>query len=233
MVHHELEPGHFDLHKLITVLIFAGALVSVFAVSTAVFVAYQQMGTAVFSLRADHLGDYIHSPLAYVFNIGLLAAGCCMMLSMAGLYLLKLNSFSQYMALAGAWVGISICLMGIFPINYLAMHRLVSTGYLLGSLVLHALTMVAGFNRRFYCPKPLCFISCLTLVSAITLATELDWYSLDFPQCDTASQTCIVAPLMWAMTNLTIIWCLTLALAMRKMANKIKHNEPSLLTTRS
>ncbi|MCL1119084.1 hypothetical protein N7V09_18785 [Shewanella seohaensis] len=212
------EPSFYDLHRLITWLIVGAALLSATGVIIALYAEYQVVGTAALFMRADFLGDYINSPLAYVFNLGLLAAGICMLLSMAGLYLLKLDSFSQYIALTGAWVGTSVILMGIFPINFLTMHRLVSTSYLLSTLTLHALVIIAGIMPKLICPRPLFYLSLFSFISAVCLSLQLDWSQLDFPPCETDNQFCFVAANMWLQTNLNIIWCLSLAFAMRRLS---------------
>ncbi|MFB2659631.1 MULTISPECIES: hypothetical protein [Shewanella] len=212
------EPSFYDLHRLITWLIVGAALLSATGVIIALYGEYQTVGTPALFMRADFLGDYINSPLAYVFNLGLLAAGICMLVSMAGLYLLKLDTFSQYIALTGAWVGTSVILMGIFPINFLTMHRLVSTSYLLSTLTLHALVIIAGIVPKLICPRPLFYLSLLSFISAVSLSLQLDWSQLDFPPCETGNHFCFVAANMWLQTNLNIIWCLSLAFAMRRLS---------------
>lgn len=212
------EPSFYDLHRLITWLIVGAALLSATGVMVALYGQYQTMGVSALFIRADFLGDYTHSPLAYVFNLGLLAAGICMLISMAGLYLLKLDSFSQYIALTGVWVGTSVILMGIFPINFLTMHRLVSTSYLLSTLTLHALVIIAGVVPKLICQRPLFYLSLLSFISAISLSLQLDWSQLDFPPCDIDNHFCLVSTNMWLQTNLNIIWCLSLAFAMRRLS---------------
>lgn len=212
------EPSFYDLHRLITWLIVGAALLSATGVIIALYAEYQVVGTPALFMRADFLGDYINSPLAYVFNLGLLAAGICMLVSMAGLYLLKLDTFSQYIALTGAWVGTSVILMGIFPINFLTMHRLVSTSYLLSTLTLHALVIIAGVVPKLICPRPLFYLSLLSFISAVSLSLQLDWSQLDFPPCETGNHFCFIAANMWLQTNLNIIWCLSLAFAMRRLS---------------
>ncbi|MFB2651443.1 hypothetical protein [Shewanella seohaensis] len=212
------EPSFYDLHRLITWLIVGAALLSATGVIIALYAEYQVVGTSALFMRADFLGDYINSPLAYVFNLGLLAAGICMLISMAGLYLLKLDSFSQYIALTGAWVGTSVILMGIFPINFLTMHRLVSTSYLLSTLTLHTLVIIAGIVPKLICPRPLFYLSLLSFISAVCLSLQLDWSQLDFPPCETDNHFCFVAANMWLQTNLNIIWCISLAFAMRRLS---------------
>lgn len=217
------EPSYYDLHRLITWLIVGAAFLCASGVTIAIYAEYQVVGLQALQMRADFLGDYIHSPLAYVFNLSLLAAGICMLISMAGLYLLKLDTFSQYIALVGAWVGTSVILMGIFPINFLSMHRLVSTSYLLSTLTLHTLVIIARVIPRFICPKPLFYLSLISFFSTVSLSLQLDWTILDFPPCEPQTLFCGVSANMWLQTHLNIIWCLSLAFAMRRLAKILYH----------
>ncbi|MDT3321757.1 hypothetical protein Q4Q52_18660 [Shewanella sp. SP1S2-4] len=217
------EPSQYDLHRLITWLIVGAAFISTSGVLIAIYAEYQNVGVQVLQIRADFLGNYINSPLAYVFNLSLLAAGLCILISMAGLYLLKLDTFSQWIALTGAWVGISVILMGIFPINFLSIHRIVSTSYLLSTLILHSLVIIAGIVPRFICPKPLFYLSLISFCSAVSLTLQLDWTILDFPPCVPQTHFCTVSANMWLQTNLSIIWCLSLAFAMRRLSKILYH----------
>ncbi|QYJ79585.1 hypothetical protein [Shewanella acanthi] len=223
MTSHHHEPSFYDLHRLITWLIVIAALMSATGVSISLYAEHQGFSLNMLFTRADFLGDYVNSPLAYVFNLGLLAAGICMLISMAGLYLLRLDNFSRYVALAGAWVGISVILMGVFPINFLSMHRLVSTSYLLATITLHSLVLIAGIVPRFICPRPLFYLSLLSVISAIGLGLQLDWSTLDFPPCISERHVCWVAANMWLQTNLNIVWCLSLAFAMRRLSKILYH----------
>lgn len=217
------EPSYYDLHRLITWLIVGAAFISASGVLIAIYAEYQNVGVQVLQIRADFLGNYINSPLAYVFNLSLLAAGLCILISMTGLYLLKLDTFSQCIALTGAWVGVSVILMGIFPINFLSIHRIVSTSYLLSTLILHSLVIIAGIVPRFICPKPLFYLSLISFYSAVSLTLQLDWTILDFPPCVPQTHFCTVSANMWLQTNLSIIWCLSLAFAMRRLSKILYH----------
>jgi hypothetical protein len=213
------ETTRYDLHRLITALIYLGAAVSVSGVSASVWVQYQSIGPQALLMRADSLGDYLQSPLAYIFNLSLMLAGLCMLLSMYSLYLLRLDRLSRYLAVCGVWVGLSVILMGAFPINLLTPHRWVSSSYLLGTLILHGLTLATCLRPGHFCPRPLWLLSLAGFGNSLLLCTQLDWQLLDFPPCpQTQPHLCLTSIGMWLQTQFTILWCLTLAWAVRRLA---------------
>ncbi|RTR31590.1 hypothetical protein [Shewanella atlantica] len=216
-----LHSTHYDLHRLVIWMILAGALVTSAGISISVWAEYQRIGVEVFFRRADLLGDYIHSPLAYVYNMSLISAGSCILLAMYGLYQLKLGDFSHYLSLSGFWVGLSIILIGVFPINYLYEHRLVSTSFLIGTFVLHLLTISMRINHKELCSNPLFILAILGFISASGLIYQLDWSLLDFQPCSHGkSEVCWVALNMWFQTNVTMLWCVLLAFNVKKLAEQ-------------
>lgn len=210
---------HYDLHRLVVLMILVGAAVTSVGISISVWAEYQDIGMQVFFRRSDLLGDYVHSPLAYVFNMSLIIAGSCILLAMYGLYLLKLGDFSHFLSITGSWVGLSIMLIGVFPINYLDEHRLVSTSFLLATFVLHLLTISTRFSHKEICSRPLFILAIFGFISASGLIYQLDWNTLDFSPClHEEGDVCWVALNMWLQTNITMLWCVLLALNIRKLA---------------
>ncbi|EDQ02085.1 hypothetical protein [Shewanella benthica] len=104
---------HYDLHRLVVLMILVGAAVTSVGISISVWAEYQDIGMQVFFRRSDFLGDY--SPLAYVFNMSLIIAGSCILLAMYGLYLLKLGDFSHFLSITGSWVACLLCSLVSFP----------------------------------------------------------------------------------------------------------------------
>lgn len=212
---------HYDLHRLVVLMILVGACVTSTGISISVWAEYQNIGMQVFFRRSDFLGDYIHSPLAYVFNMSLITAGSCILLAMYGLFLLKLGDFSHFLSITGSWVGLSIILIGVFPINYLYEHRLVSTSFLLATFVLHLFTMSTRFTHKEICSKPLFILAIFGFISAVGLIYQLNWSILDFDACTHQDgEICWVAMNMWLQTNITMLWCVLLALNIRKIAKE-------------
>ncbi|MDX1279591.1 DUF998 domain-containing protein [Shewanella colwelliana] len=212
---------NYDLHRMVVFTILAGALASALGISISLFAKFQEIGLATFSQRPDFLGNYVNSPLAYIFNMGLIMAGSCILLAMYGLMQLKLGHFGNYISIAGIWVGVSIILIGIYPINYLFEHRLYSTSFLVGTIALYFLTMCARVNHKVAFPTPLFIVSALGFICACTLATLLNWSTLDFDPCQhPADMPCMVAIVMWCQTNLVMVWCIMLALTVNKLARQ-------------
>lgn len=212
--------SRYDLQRLVVLMILAGAFISAAGISISIWAKYLVIGTEVFVRRADFLGDYIHSPLAYIYNLSLVIAGSCILLSMYGLFKLRLGNYSHYVAVAGFWVGLSIILIGVFPINYLDEHRLVSTSFLLGTFVLHLLTISMRINHKDICPNILFILSFAGFISASGLIYQLDWKTLDFTACNhVQGSICWVALNMWFQTSITMIWCIVLAITVRNLAN--------------
>lgn len=218
----------YDLHRLVVLTIFLGALFAAIGISISVWTEHQSIGAAIFNRRADFLGDYNHSKLAFVFNLSLMITGICIMLAMLGVYLLKQGFFSHYLSLIGIWVGLSVLLMGVFPINYLNMHRLVSASFLISTVLMYFLCITDRFSQRSICKGSIFWLSILGFITASSLIVQLDWNTLDFFPC-THSKTrpCWVAITMWIQTNILMLWCLSFAWTIRKMAIK-SHQERSL-----
>ncbi|MGS0676265.1 hypothetical protein [Shewanella sp. 125m-1] len=211
----------YDLHRLVVLMIFSGALITAMGVSLSVWFEYQNIGIDVLNRRADLLGDYTETPFAYIYNFSLMIAGLCILLSMLGLYLLRLGHFSHYLSLIGSCVGFCIILMGVFPINYLELHRLVSTCYLISTVMMFFICISDKFSRQSVCSWPVFFCSVLGFITASGLVFQLDWHTLDFAPCinhNIKQHYCWVPISMWVLTNIVMLWCLALAWSIRKIA---------------
>lgn len=212
-----------DHHRLIVVLIFLGGLIAAVGVSTSVWLEYQNIGWQVINLRTDFLGDYTYTRYAFIYNISLMVAGLCIMLSMVSLLLLKLGYFSHYLACIGIFVGLCVILMGIFPINYLWPHRLVSTSFLVATVVMYFLCISDRFNPNSACSWPVFFISVLGFIASSGLIFQLNWQTLDFDPCKQHhlwGHYCLMTITLWAQTNIVMLWCLGHAWSIRQMAIK-------------
>ncbi len=212
----------YDHHRLVVGLIFLGALIAAIGVSLSVWFEYQNIGLGVINQRADFLGDYTYTRYAFIYNMSLMVAGLCILLSMISLFLLRLGYFSTYLSCIGCWVGFCVILMGIFPINYLETHRLVSTCFLVGTVAMYFLCITDKFNHNSSCSWPVFITSVLGFIAASALIFQLNWHTLDFEPCENHNQPhyCWVAITLWAQTNIVMIWCLAHAWSIRQMAIK-------------
>lgn len=211
----------YDLHRLAVMLIFLGAVIAAMGVALSVWFEFQKIGFEVINKRADLLGDYTYTRYAFIYNMSLMVAGLCILLSMITLFLLKLGSFSRYLSYIGIWVGSCVVLMGIFPINYLETHRLVSTAFLVGTLVMYFLCIIAKFKDYSAFSWPVFFISVLGFIASSWLVFQLNWHILDFEPCDKhypQVSYCWMAITLWAQTNIVLLWCLAHAWSIRQMA---------------
>lgn len=214
-------PINYDFHRMVVFTTLAGAIASGLGLGITLVAKYQQIGSLVFNQRPDFLGNYMDSPLAYIFNMGLILAGICILLAMYGLQQLRLGHFGNYISLAGFAVGTFIILIGIYPINYPFEHRLFSTGFLVTTLILHFLTLCSRLNHKEICPLPLFCVSLLGFISASLLALMLNWNILDFSPCaHQETEICAVSLVMWCQTNLVMIWCIMLALTIKSLARQ-------------
>ena len=210
-----------DLHHLVVMLIYLGAVIAATSVSLSVWFEYQNIGFDVINIRADLLGDYTYTRYAYIYNMSLMVDGLCILLSMITLLLLKLGNFSHYLSCIGIWVGSCVVLMGIFPNNYLETHRLVSTSFLVGAVTMYFLCIIAKFKDNPAFSWPVFFISVLGFIASSWLVFQLNWHTLDFDPCDThypQENYCWVAITLWAQTNIMMFWCLAYAWNIRQIA---------------
>ncbi|MCW3171841.1 hypothetical protein [Shewanella subflava] len=195
----------------------AAAVIACIGVASALFVEAKDLQVSVFHLRPDTLGDYMNSRLAVVFNLSLLAAGVCFFLGNLAIYFTFSDPLSRAIAVVGSFVGVSIALMGVFPINFLEWHRKASTFYLLGSLLLHLLCFADFFKTNSSMTRMVFALSIVAFMASFNLMLMLDWTLLDFPPCeDSANHFCWVSSSMWVLTQANILWCVCLGLSMRQ-----------------
>ncbi|WOT05631.1 DUF998 domain-containing protein [Shewanella youngdeokensis] len=217
----QYQTARHDLYRFIVLGTFLGAFIAAAGISFCVWAKYQEIGQQVFNLRTDFLGDYVNAEYAFVYNIALLITGLCIMLAMLGLYQLRHSTISHYLSFIGGWVGMMVLLAGAFPINYLDMHRTVSTLMLLGTVLMYLVSVIDRFSHNAICKGPIFGFSILGLYASISLCVQLDWNTLDFPPCSHADgDICWMAVTLWLQTNCIMLWCLSLAWAVRAASMK-------------
>ena len=195
----------------------AAAVLCSLGVGSALIAETGNISLEMLMIRPDMLGDYMNSPLAVVFNLSLLAGGSCLLLAMVAVFNTYHDPLSRYLAFVGGIVGLSIILMGVFPINLLDMHRKVSTLDLISSVVLHFVCVLDYFKPGSTMNKPMLSLTIVALISGSALMALLDWNLLDFPACSTVlPQFCLVSLAMWLLTQANILWCVCLSLNMMK-----------------
>ncbi|GGQ24253.1 DUF998 domain-containing protein [Shewanella litoralis] len=208
---------NYDLHLVIVFMSLATAMICSFGVGSALLAEAGGVSLDMLLIRPDTLGDYMNSPLAVVFNLSLLAGGSCFLLAMVAVFNTYQDGLSRYLAMVGCVVGISIILMGVFPINFLDTHRNVSTLYLVSSIVLHCVCVLDYFKPGSTMNKRMLLLTIIALISGTILIVLLDWHQLDFPPCSNyLPQFCVVSLAMWSLTQANILWCVCLSFSMMK-----------------
>ncbi|WP_299490723.1 hypothetical protein [uncultured Shewanella sp.] len=211
-----LEPLEYDLQRFLMYTIVIGAICIFCGISIALWAQYQSHGASVFFYRSDLLGSYSHSPYAFIYNIALMLAGFFIFIAMVTLYRIKLSHKTLLIALTGAWLGISLFCMGMFPVNYLQLHHLATFSYLLSTLMLYFFTMAARTSHPSLCGYPIMFFSAIGFIVALTLLLKLNWQALSFPSCKHENtQACWILLMVWLRPAILLAWCFSLGLSVK------------------
>ncbi|WP_299002105.1 hypothetical protein [uncultured Shewanella sp.] len=211
-----LQPVNYDLHRFFMFMISLGAICILFGIGVALWAQYQSDGTSVFFYRSELLGNYSHSPYAFIYNIALMLAGFFILIAMVALYNIGLSQITLLMALAGAWLGLSLFCMGMFPVNYLRLHHLATFSYLFSTLMLYFFTILARPAHPNLCTYPTIFFSTLGFIVALILLMKLNWQALSFPSCKHSNeQACWLLFMVWLRPVILLAWCFSLGLSVK------------------
>lgn len=206
---------NYDLQLVIVFMSLAAALICSMGVGSTLIMEADSINLDMLMIRPDTLGNYTKSSFAVVFNLSLLTGGSCFLLAMVALFNTFTDLLSRYIAIIGGLVGISIVLMGVFPINFLDLHRKVSTLYLFSSILLHCICLVDYFKPGSTMTKKMLVLTMVSLGCGLLLLMLLNWVLLDFSACSADfPQYCMVSPAMWALTQANILWCVCLGLSL-------------------
>ncbi len=83
----------------------------------------------------SELGEKGVSPLAYIFNGGLILGGACISFFMLGLAMHIGNSWGLILGAIGLVTGLSATLVGVFPMNQLEIHTAIANTFFYGGLL--------------------------------------------------------------------------------------------------
>jgi len=83
----------------------------------------------------SELGEIGVSPLAYIFNGGLILGGICISSFMLGLAIHIGGSWGLILGAIGLVTGISATLVGVFPMNQLEIHTAIANTFFYGGLL--------------------------------------------------------------------------------------------------
>ena len=134
----------------------AGIFILLLSVSIAVafYVGKQNETYSFLNHFISELGEKGVSPLAYIFNGGLILGGACISFFMLGLAMHIGNSWGLILGAIGLVTGVSATLVGVFPMNQLEIHTAIANTFFYGGL-LSALgyTLYVVFSPQPRLPK--------------------------------------------------------------------------------
>ncbi len=124
---------------------------------------------SVFNHFISELGEIGVSKLASVFNASLIVSGILFLVFMIGLGLYIKSKAGYIITAIGAFSAIACSLVGVFPMNHLAIHTKVALSFFYGMLITIILfTLFILFDRKNRISRWLCLPA--VLVSASLLA---------------------------------------------------------------
>ena len=216
----EINQAQYDPHRLIFHMSLGGVLICCVGIFFAVLALTQKIGWQIFFIHVDVLGDYLISPLAYVYNICLLLAGACFMLAMFGLYLLRYNRFSLILSLSGGVTGFFTSMLGIYPYNDTLAHHIAVVLFVCSTLVMFCLIVFCKIKYAKLCPKFLWIVSVIGIIVSTFYLIKLNPNQVINHICP-APDFCQLASLAGLHTLLTLFGGIGLAMLAK---NLLKQN---------
>ena len=211
----DLQHGKYDPHRLIFHMCLVGVSVCAIGMIVSLYAFFQQMGWGIFSLHVDALGDYLRSPLAFLYNVCLLLGGACFILAMYGLHLVRYDRMTSVLALSGMICGVTVMLLGVYPFNDQPAHHLVVMAFICSSMLMFGVLFLYRFSRPHICPSFLGIISMIGFLSSILVLWELE-PNRQSSLCDN-SKFCYLAAMMWTHTFATMLTAVGLAMMAKRL----------------
>jgi len=134
----------------------AGIFILLLSVSIAVafYVGKQNETYSFLNHFISELGEKGVSPLAYIFNGGLILGGACISFFMLGLAMHIGNSWGLILGAIGLVTGLSATLVGVFPMNQLEIHTAIANTFFYGGLLVAlGYTLYVVFSPEPRLPK--------------------------------------------------------------------------------
>lgn len=213
-----LQSLQYDLHRFLMYMLMIGAVCIFSGISIALWAQFQSNGSSVFFYRSDLLGNYSHSPYAFIYNMALMLAGFFILIAMLALYFIKLSHITLLISLAGISLGVSLFFMGMFPVNYLQLHHIATFSYLLSTLILYFFTITARVKHPCLCSYPVLIFSTVGFIVALILILRLNWQALTFSSCKHSNeQACWILLMVWLRPVILLAWCFSLGLNVKRI----------------
>ena len=104
-------------------------------IAAASYVGKQNEAYSFLNHFISELGEKGVSPLANIFNGGLIVGGACISFFMLGLAMHIGNSWGLILGAIGLVTGVSATLVGVFPMNQLEIHTAIANTFFYGGLL--------------------------------------------------------------------------------------------------
>ncbi|QSX33090.1 hypothetical protein JYB87_15370 [Shewanella avicenniae] len=204
------EPFHqHDLTRFAYYCSLLGVVIAVLGIFISIFAAISQLGINVLQMRIDQLGDYLNSPLAYVFNISLLLCGAFFTFAMGGLIRQRFSHSADLLAIFGGITGMGLVIVGWYPYNDIKPHQVGELIYVVGSILVFSMLIYSFFYCKMMCGRITLGLSILGLISGIELLRHVNLGDLDYHVCDHGD--CYLYPVMWLHSLMAIFTALSMA----------------------
>lgn len=214
------EPFHqHDLNRFAYYFSVLGVAIAVLGIMVSVFAAFHFHGINAIHMRIDALGDYLNSPLAFVFNISLLLCGGFFALAMGGLIRQKFGLSTNLLAVSGIITGLGLVIAGLYPYNEIEMHQVGEMVYVCGSILVFSLLLFDFVSSRSLCGPITCALSFCGLISGLWLMNHVDQHDLNYHAC--SNPHCMLFPIMWFHSFMAILTALSMgAIVVRLGVNR-------------
>ncbi|MBV7314120.1 hypothetical protein [Shewanella sp. NIFS-20-20] len=207
----------YDPYRLIIHMTLVSVSICSIGILVSAFAMYQKVGLSLFNTRIDILGDYLHSPLAIVYNISLLLTGSSFILAMLSLIYLNLHRFIQTIAYAGIASGISIILLGIFPLNFSPAHGWVSLFFYGITGLFFGLIIGSKWLNKLWCHPMIFHTSVLGGICVMGILWHFDFQRVDLMSAAPSASHDLVANLLWIHATMILLSGLGLALTVHRL----------------
>jgi hypothetical membrane protein len=198
-------------------------LITVTSLVTALF--YRTPAGAAYS-PINHfiseLGWVGHSPLANVFNAGLIISGLLFVIFFIALGFFLPNAWAKIGMVCGAVASLFISLVGVFPMNHLSQHVFVSDGYFragLAAVIFFVIAILAQPKKNIQIPKMASLFSIPAILAygafIILMSIMVKTHSASFVLETMTSEPPrfqLLAVLEWGVFVFTILWFLGIAI---------------------
>ncbi|MCH1926630.1 hypothetical protein L9G74_17565 [Shewanella sp. C32] len=203
------EPFHQrDLTRFAYYFAVIGVAIAVLGIFVSVFAAFHFHGIDAINMRIDKLGDYLSSPMAFVFNISLLLCGGFFALAMSVLIGQKYSVSTNILALFGIITGAGLVVAGLYPFNELRPHQIGELIYVSGSILVFSMLLLNLFRCRTLCGPITGALSFCGLVAGLWLMLHVNSVDLNYHPC--SRFYCALYPVMWLHSFMAILVALSM-----------------------